>query len=81
MESVPDERENNKTPSRFVTTTMSVSEFNKSMENSNTARKTRCDLALINQFFESQMELRQWGDIPLKEMSDLLSNFVLQVRI
>ena len=57
-----------------------VNDFLSTERNSNTLKKTKSDLAIINQFLKSKGETREINHIPPHELNEIICMFLLSVR-
>lgn len=66
---------------RFALFEGKIDDFIHEQENENTRAKTDRDVSLIKTFLQRKVELRNVEEIPPAQLNELLSEFVLTVRI
>ena len=73
--------ESNIASSRFASLEGSIETFIEEQENQNTVKKTKRDVTLLTEFFQTKRETRiEIAEIPPAELNELLSEFILSVR-
>ena len=66
--------------SRFASLEGSIETFIEEQENQNTVKKTKRDVTLLTEFFQTKGETRiEIAEIPPAELNELLSEFILGV--
>ena len=65
---------------RFAVLDGSIDDFIDDQENKNTRAKTDRDINLLRAFLEAKQEQREVQNIPVPELNELLSEFILTVR-
>ena len=58
----------------------SVEEFILEQENKNTVKKTERDVRLLERFLKTKNEDRKIEDIPVVELNEYISQFIISVR-
>jgi len=66
--------------SRFESLDMSVEEFIDDQENENTKKKTKQNIALLEEFLRFKEERRKIEEIPPQELNVYLGEFIIAVR-
>ena len=64
----------------FVSPDKPIDKFIEDQKNKNTLSKTRRDVSLLTEFFNSKNESRRIEEIPPKELNEYISEFIIAVR-